>query len=50
MTLRKFWKAMKWWSRGCDRSPLYRKIGLGDVARVEALAMEKHERRMSKCR
>lgn len=44
MTLRKFWKVMKWWSQGRTRHPLYRKVSLDDIARVETMAKQKHDR------
>lgn len=44
MKLRQFWKVMMWWSRGRYRHPLYRKVRLDDIARVETMAKQKHDR------
>ena len=45
MTLRKFWKAMMWWSKGRRHHPLFKKITLDDISRVQYLANKKHEKR-----
>lgn len=46
MTLRKFWKAMMWWSKGVRHHPFYKKISLDDISKVEYLANKKHEKRV----
>lgn len=50
MTLRKFWKAVMWLRKGRRKHPYYRHISLDNISEVEIMAMEKHERRMSRCR
>ena len=48
MKLRQFWKVMMWWSKERRRHPMYRKIHLDDISRVEHMMKEKHERRIRK--
>ena len=48
MKLRQFWKAMMWWSKGVMHHPLYKKIRLDDISKVEYMAKQKHERRIKK--
>ena len=44
MKLRQFWKVMMWWSKGVMHHPLYKKIRLDDISKVEYMAKQKHER------
>ena len=44
MKLRQFWKVMMWWSKGKRHHPLYKKIRLDDISKVEYMAKQKHER------
>ena len=48
MKLRQFWKVMMWWSKERSRHPLYKKIRLDDISKVESMAIQKHERRKKK--
>ena len=48
MKLRQFWKVMMWWSKEKRRHPLYKKIHLDDISKVENIAIKKHERRKKK--
>ena len=45
MKLRQFWKAMMWWGRGRRHHPLYKRITLDDISKVQYLSSKKHERR-----
>lgn len=44
MKLRQFWKVMMWWSKCVRHHPLYKKITLDDISKVQNLAKQKHER------
>jgi hypothetical protein len=48
MKLRQFWKVMMWWSKEVRHHPLYKKIRLDDISKVEYMAKQKHERRIKK--
>ena len=44
MKLRQFWKVMMWWSKEVRHHPLYKKIRLDDISKVEYMQHQKHER------
>ena len=44
MTLRKFYKAVMWMSKGKRHHPFYKRIRLDDISKVEYMAKQKHER------
>lgn len=46
MKLRQFWKVMMWLKKCKGHHPLYKKISLDDITRVQYMAKQKHERRM----
>ena len=39
---------MMWWSKEVRHHPLYKKIHLDDISKVEYMAKQKHERNKSK--
>lgn len=48
MNLRKFWKAMRWWSKGRRKHPFYKHISLNNISEVEYILKQKHERTINK--
>lgn len=48
MKLRQFWKAMMWLKKCVPHNPLFKKVTLDDISKVEYMAKQKHERGVKK--